>query len=105
MAVRTTRGLVCLLFWWGIAQAQNTPWNRYIDDGNKSLERADFAGAEASYQAALKEAEKMGPENAQVAASLNNLSKVPRCRDDAFRFFCGEFKRLIGSEENFLEFV
>ena len=53
-------------------------WQRSNDAGVEAYEQARYAEAEKHYLAALKEAETFGPEDPNVAQTLNNLAKLYR---------------------------
>ena len=55
---------------------QETLWDAYIDEGSKAYSEQDFAEAEKQYVAALKEAEKFGPQDARLINSLDSLASL-----------------------------
>ncbi len=56
--------------------AQEGVWKRYLDAGIKAYKQGRYAEAEMSFHAALKEAERFGPEDSHLATSLNHLGEV-----------------------------
>ena len=58
------------------AYDRNILWQRHTDAAVRSYERGDYAQAEMAAQAALREAEKFGPEDPRMATSLKNLAAV-----------------------------
>ena len=54
--------------------AQATLWDGYIKDGNQAKEQGQYAKALKLYTLGLEEAEKFGPTDPRLAASLNNLA-------------------------------
>ena len=51
-------------------------WDSYIDEGSKAYSEQDFVEAEKQYVAALKEAEKFGPQDSRLITSLDALASV-----------------------------
>ena len=51
-----------------------SPWEIYTQAGAEAYQRVDLAEAEKQFSAALREAEKFGPEDPRRATSLNNLA-------------------------------
>jgi len=51
-------------------------WDSYIDEGSKAYSEQDFVEAEKQYVAALKEAEKFGPQDSRLITSLDSLASV-----------------------------
>ena len=56
------------------ASAQNTLWDRYNAAGMQAYQQGNYAEAEKQLSAALREAEKFGPQDPRLATSLNNLA-------------------------------
>lgn len=55
---------------------RDTLWDSYIDEGSKAYSEQDFVEAEKQYVAALKEAEKFGPQDSRLITSLDSLASV-----------------------------
>src|SRR5438552_18578913 len=56
------------------AIAQATPWQMHISVGEQAYREGRYSDAEKAFAAALKEAERLGPDNPRLATSLNNLA-------------------------------
>ena len=59
-----------------VACSQDTPWETYNEAGQKAYEQGHYTEAEKPWVAALKEAEKFGPQDPRLATSLNNLAEL-----------------------------
>ncbi len=64
-----------------LAWSQTNTWEQQIEAGKKAYSRAQYAEAENRFAAALREAEKFGPEDARLATSLNELGLVYSAQD------------------------
>ncbi len=82
MAATNTRwllaGLACLALWPVPGLAQGGSWESYIAAGQEAYRRADYAEADKQFMAALKQAERFGPQDARLATSLNGLASLYR---------------------------
>ncbi len=58
--------------------AQETPWRGYNEDGLEALKAGRYPESEKLFKLALVEAEKLGPYDPRLAASLNNLAELYR---------------------------
>ncbi|MFQ5896988.1 MAG: tetratricopeptide repeat protein [Candidatus Methylomirabilia bacterium] len=67
-------GLLLLVLSLAAACASGMSWERHMVAGVRSYHQGRHAEAERSFQAALKEAERRGPEDPRVATTLNNLA-------------------------------
>ena len=64
-------GVVCVAL---CAAAQETSWEKYNGAGMEAYAQGRYAEAEKHWKAALKKAEKFGPNDSRLATSLNNLA-------------------------------
>jgi tetratricopeptide (TPR) repeat protein len=55
---------------------RDTLWDSHIDEGSKAYSEQDFEEAEKQYLAAIKEAEKFGPQDSRLITSLDSLASV-----------------------------
>ena len=62
--------------------AQATLWDVYIKDGNQAKDQGQYAKALKLYTLALEEAEKFGPADPRLAASLNILALLYKTQGD-----------------------
>ena len=69
-------GVLCVALWTAAASAQQTRWEKLTDAGVKAYQEGRYAEAEKLLSDALKEAEKLGPNDPRLAASLNNLAAI-----------------------------
>lgn len=72
--------VVCI----GFLSSCKTTFGKLIDHqsaGDEAYRRADYAKAEEEYQAATREAEKLGPENVMVIICLRSLAQVYVAQD------------------------
>ncbi len=71
-------GVLCVMLvsalFIGCGQTGDSPWESYNEAGNDAHEKGNYAEAEKQFLAALREAEKFGPEDPRLAASLNDLA-------------------------------
>lgn len=51
-------------------------WNTYTDFGAMAFEKGDYELAEKMFEAALEAAQQLGPDDARLASSFNNLALV-----------------------------
>src|SRR5438105_4545418 len=51
-------------------------WRESLNQGNESRRRGKYADARRSYLEALAEAEKFGPDDSRLAATLNNFGAL-----------------------------
>ncbi|MEE8283988.1 MAG: tetratricopeptide repeat protein, partial [Alphaproteobacteria bacterium] len=58
------------------AMAQDGLWGKFSAAGRQALEKRDFPTAEKQFAAALKEAERHGPETARVATTLFSQAEL-----------------------------
>ncbi len=58
------------------AMARDGLWEKYSAAGRQALEQRDFPAAEKQFAAALKEAERDGPETARVATTLFSQAEL-----------------------------
>ena len=73
---------LCLLLWPPEpAAAQAGTWQVHVDAGQKAFDELRYQEAEEHYLAALKEAGKLGGEDARHADSLNRLALLYRAQD------------------------
>jgi tetratricopeptide (TPR) repeat protein len=56
--------------------AEDNLWQKAFDEGKQLREQGRYAEAEKAHLLAVAEAEKFGPEDRRVAASLNNLAAL-----------------------------
>ena len=74
-------GLVCLaLAAVAYVFIQDGRWETYSTSGIDAYQQGDYAEAEKQFGAALKEAEKFGPQDPRLATSLNNLAELYRAQ-------------------------
>jgi tetratricopeptide (TPR) repeat protein len=80
---------------------QDTPWDLYIDEGNLAYSEQHFAEAEKQYLAAVKEAEKFGPQDSRLITSLDSLASVYEAQR---RYAEAEplYRRTLAIQENLL---
>ncbi len=64
-------GVVCVA---SRAVAQETSWEKYNEAGMEAYAQGRYAEAEKHWKAALKKAEKFGPNDSRLASGLNNLA-------------------------------
>ena len=70
-------GLVCLaLAAVAYVFLQVSPWETYMDAGDKAYQQGNYPEAEKQLETAVKEAEGFGPQDPRLAVSLNNLAKL-----------------------------
>jgi len=69
-------GLLCLVLWPVAACTQQSSWEKQNAAAVRAYQRADFAEAEKLFLAALREAEKFGPQDPRLATSLSNLASL-----------------------------
>lgn len=60
-------------------------WQRHVDDGRRYVSQGDYAQAEQSLLAAVKEALSLGPADLRVASSLGILGKLKHKQGDRDR--------------------
>ncbi len=58
------------------ATAKHSAWKTYMANGTQAYRQGDYAEAEKQLTAALEEAERFGPKDLRLAASLNNLAEL-----------------------------
>src|SRR5919199_2700896 len=75
--------------------------DQYLEAGYLAMARRDHAGAEAAFQAAIAEAEALGPESEQMAASLSNLGQL-RYREGNFTGAVEALRRALEIRERLL---
>ncbi len=56
------------------ASTQEMQWEKHMATAAKAFQQGRYADAKKSLQAALKEGERLGPQDPHVALSLNNLA-------------------------------
>ncbi len=66
-------GLVCLALWPTHASAQGGLWETYMAAGDKAYHKGNYLEAVKQWVAAVKEAERFGPQDPRLARSLNVL--------------------------------
>ena len=71
-------GVFCLTLW--PAAAQEALWESFMTGAAKAHKEANYAEEERLLLAALAEAEKFGPEDPRLAATLNNLAELYRAQ-------------------------
>ncbi len=59
-----------------LAERPKAQWKEHMKEGGKSYHEGRYAEAEKSLQAALKEAERFGPEDQRVFLSLDKLAQL-----------------------------
>ena len=64
------------------AVAQETSWEKYNGAGTEAYAQGRYAEAEKHWKAALKKAEKFGPNDSRLATSLNNLGMLYGAQSD-----------------------
>ena len=69
-------GVFCLVLGCGSGFAQDSLWQKLLEEGNKHREQGRYSEAEKAYQVALAEAQKFGPEDPRLGESLNSLATV-----------------------------
>src|SRR5215472_15865496 len=79
MTSRDRRAVTAWLLWIlafcpVLAVAQPKTWEDYIAAGKSAYQQGRYTEAEKLFEAALKEAEGFGPQDLDVATSLNNLA-------------------------------
>ncbi len=57
-------------------KAQESVVKSHAAEGAKAFRRGDYASAEKAFSAAVKEAERIGPESTLLATNLNNLGAL-----------------------------
>ncbi len=67
--------LACLTSAGAVAAAEE-PWQRHNAAGLQALQQRRFADAEIRFTAALREAERRGPDSARVAATLDHQARL-----------------------------
>ncbi len=67
-------GLVCLALWPAHTSAQGGLWETYMAAGDKAYQQGNYPEAEKQWAAALKEAERFGPEGPRLVTSLDRLA-------------------------------
>ena len=60
----------------GVMAAPEEPWQRHNAAGLQALQQRRFADAAMRFTAALREAERRGPDSARVAATLDNQARL-----------------------------
>ena len=70
--------LASLTLWPVHVYAQDGNWDSYTDAGTKAYQQGKYKEAEKQWEAALKEAEGLGPKDPRLATSLNNLAELYR---------------------------
>ncbi|TLY36412.1 MAG: tetratricopeptide repeat protein [Nitrospirae bacterium] len=65
----------------GAAQSAGA-WEQFTEAGKIAYQQSHYGEALAYFQAAVKEAEKFGPEDRRLATSLNNLAAVYSTQDN-----------------------
>jgi tetratricopeptide (TPR) repeat protein len=71
-------GLLYLGLWRGAGIAQSTVWERYMAAGERLQRQGRPAEAARWYQAAIRRAERFGPADPRLAASLNRYAALLR---------------------------
>ncbi len=71
-------GFLCVVFVFIQACAQETQWDKHMTTAAKAYQQGRYTDAERSFQAAVKEAEALGPQDPRLATSLNNLAELYR---------------------------
>ena len=69
-------GLVCLALWPAYTSAQGGLWETYMAAGDKAYQQGNYPEAEKQWAAALKEAERFGPEGLRLVISLDRLATL-----------------------------
>ncbi len=60
------------------ADTQETQWKKHMDAAEEAYRQGHYGDAEKSIKAALKEAERFGPQDLQLGTTLNNLAELYR---------------------------
>ena len=68
--------LVCLVLWPAYTSAQGGLWETYMAAGDKAYQQGNYPEAEKQWAAALKEAERFGPEGPRLVISLDRLATL-----------------------------
>ncbi len=69
-------GLVCLALWPAYTSAQGGLWETYMAAGDKEYQQGKYPEAEKQWAAALKVAERFGPEGPRLVTSLDRLATL-----------------------------
>ncbi len=73
--------LVRLALWPAHPSAQGDLWETYMAAATKAYQQGNYPEAEKPLEAAVKEAEGIGPQDPRLATSLNNLAEVYRLEE------------------------
>ena len=73
-------GMLCLALGSASYSQPILLWETYNDAGIEAYKQGRYAEAEKLWLAALKEAEKFGPQDPRLATSLNNLAELYRAQ-------------------------
>jgi len=60
------------------ADTQETQWKKHMDAAEEAYRQGHYGDAEKSIKAALKEAERFGPQDLRLGTTLNNLAELYR---------------------------
>src|SRR5947199_10644188 len=71
-------GVMCLGLWRSAGMTQSTLWERYMAAGDRLQARGRPLDAARRYQAAIRRAERFGPADPRLAASLSRYAALLR---------------------------
>jgi len=69
-------GILCKVFVPLHADTQETQWKKHMDAADEAYRQGHYGDAEKSIKAALKEAERFGPQDLRLGTTLNNLASL-----------------------------
>jgi len=69
-------GILCVVFVSIQACTQETQWDKHMAAAAKAYRQGHYGDAEKSIKAALKEAERFGPQDPRLATTLHNLGEL-----------------------------
>ncbi len=73
--------LLAVLWLWPVAAlSQAEQWQSYMDAGDKAYHQGNYPEAVKQWVAAVKEAERFGPQDPRLATSLNELAVLYRAQ-------------------------
>ena len=76
-------GVMCLGLWRSAGITQSTLWERYMAAGDRLQARGCPMDAAKRYQAAIRRAERFGPADPRLAASLSHYAALLRATGQA----------------------
>ena len=69
-------GILCKVFVPLHADTQETQWKKHMDAADEAYRQGHYGDAEKSIKAALKKAERFGPQDLRLGTTLNNLASL-----------------------------